>query len=534
MSTPQAVRVRQESTPTGGVFSSEEGREFLQKRIAAYARICALISSTFLVSNWLIGVFGGAGPVPAGYTLATWQIVHLLATAVLAAVWLAARGRALPLSTLRLLEGSGTILTGSLFALMILSMPFVFRPDMVALLALMALLLYRSAMVPSEARRTAIVAALSMVAVPFFTYALFVRTEEPVVARLFTFYAALWSFGTVLIATVTASVIYGLQRSFSEARRLGQYTLLEKIGQGGMGAVYRAQHALLRRPTAIKLLPPELAGDVNWKRFEREVQMTALLTSPHTVSIYDFGRTPDGVFYYAMEYLDGIDLETLVVKEGPLPPGRVVHILVQVCSALHEAHEAGLLHRDIKPANMILCERGGTHDFVKVVDFGLVREIRPKAATTLTSENSVQGTPHYMAPEAIKSDGVVRVPSDIYSLAATAYYLLTAQTVFDGAPIVVFSHHLDTAPEPPSSRLDRPLPPRLEAAVLAGLSKDPSQRPQSARELAAILAACDDVEPWTQADAEAWWNGHIGSLHRRATRPVPGRQAVDIDLAERE
>ena len=183
-----------------------------------------------------------------------------------------------------------------------------------------------------------------------------------------------------------------------EARRLGPYTLVEKIGEGGMGAVYRASHALLRRPTAIKILPPQRAGEMDLARFEREVQMTSQLTSPHTVSVYDYGRTPDGLFYYAMEFLDGIDLEELVRRDGPMPPGRVVHVLRQVCEALGEAHRAGLIHRDVKPANILLCERGGRFDVAKVVDFGLVKSVSG-SDPGVTLENTVPGTPHYMAPE---------------------------------------------------------------------------------------------------------------------------------------
>jgi eukaryotic-like serine/threonine-protein kinase len=518
------------SRSTGGVFASEEGRAFLQNRIAAFARIAAAISTAFFISNWLIGALGGAGPIPAGPGLSSWQVVHLLGTGSLGAVWLAARGAPLKLEILRLLEGSGTVLTCGIFCLLVLYMPPVFRPDMVALLALMVLLLYRSAMIPSEALRTGLVALLSVAPVPFFTYALFARVEEPAVAKLFTLYAALWSGAAILVATATSAVIYGLQQSVSRTKRLGQYTLVEKIGEGNIGAVYRAEHALLRRPTAIKVLLPDRAGGMNWKRFEREVQMTALLTSEHTVSIYDYGRTPDGVFYYAMEYLDGIDLEALIVKEGPLPPGRVVYILGQVCAALEEAHTSGLIHRDIKPANLILCARGGRHDFVKVVDFGLAREMKSASSSALTSENAVWGTPHYMSPEAIRS-AEVGAASDVYALAATAYFLLAARPVFDGSPVVVFSHHLETAPEPPSVRLGRPLPKQLETVLLRALEKDAARRPRTAKEFAQLLDACSDVKPWTEADAAAWWRERAAAIRRQPTEPLRG--ALRVDLAER-
>jgi serine/threonine-protein kinase len=199
-----------------------------------------------------------------------------------------------------------------------------------------------------------------------------------------------------------SNVTFHLRRSVARARRLGQYTLLEKIGQGGMGVVYRAEHQLLRRPTAIKLLPPNTAGEENLRRFEREAQLTARLANPHTVSIFDFGRTPEGAFYYVMEYLEGIDLDRLVREGGALPPGRAVHILRQVGEALTEAHGVGLIHRDIKPANILVSERGGLSDFAKVVDFGLVKDM--DAADGLSREGLVVGTPpHYLAPEAIRT-----------------------------------------------------------------------------------------------------------------------------------
>jgi serine/threonine-protein kinase len=313
-------------------------------------------------------------------------------------------------------------------------------------------------------------------------------------------------------------VIYGLRQEVRESRRLGQYTLEEKIGEGGMGIVYRARHAMLRRPTAIKLLPPEKAGDENILRFEREVQLTAGLSHPNTVAIFDYGRTADGIFYYAMEYLDGINLEQLVKLEGPLPPARVVHILRQVGGSLAEAHEVGLVHRDVKPANIILCERGGMADVAKVVDFGLVKRFhadQTDATTALTRESTIVGTPLYIAPECFSGDGHVDARSDLYALGAVAYMLLTGTPVFSAGTVVeICAHHLHTPPVPPSERLGACVPPDLERLVLRCLAKAPADRPQSARALLQELEGAA-IGGWTGADAANWW-----VQHRRLDPPV--------------
>jgi serine/threonine-protein kinase len=299
-------------------------------------------------------------------------------------------------------------------------------------------------------------------------------------------------------------VIYGLRREVRHARRLGQYTLEEKLGEGGMGVVYRARHALLRRPTAVKLLKGDRLGEASLLRFEREVQLTASLSHPNTVSIYDFGHTPEGTFYYAMEYLEGLSLEQLVSHDGAQPPGRVVHVLRQVLAALGEAHGVGLVHRDVKPANVILCERGGLSDVAKVVDFGLVKDL--DAADGLSRDGLLVGTPHYLAPEAIRSqDADAR--ADLYSVGAVAYFLLTGKHVFEGRTIVeICGHHLHTAPEPPSQRLGQPVPPDLERWVLSCLEKDPARRPRTADEAAEALDSCG-AEPWTREHARSWWVG---------------------------
>lgn len=287
--------------------------------------------------------------------------------------------------------------------------------------------------------------------------------------------------------------------------RLGQYQLHEKIGEGAMGTVWRAQHAMLRRPTAIKLIRGQEADEEDLTRFEREVRLTSRLTHPNTVAIFDFGRTPGGVFYYAMEYLPGITLQELVEREGPQPEGRVIHILRQVCASLAEAHDAGLIHRDVKPANVMLCQRGGLHDVVKVLDFGLVKEDRD-TGSGLTQRGTILGTPHYMSPEAVTNPDEVDGRADLYSVAALGYFLLTGTTVFaDGPPMKVCFRHVTQPPEPPSKRLGRDLSPDLESVVLRGLQKEVEDRFENARALAEALQQCDAATDWGEPQAARWW-----------------------------
>jgi serine/threonine-protein kinase len=336
-----------------------------------------------------------------------------------------------------------------------------------------------------------------------------------------------WSTFTALLATLISSVTFQLRRSVARARRLGQYTLLDKLGEGGMGVVYRAEHEMLRRPTAIKLLPAHAADEEGLRRFEREAQRTARLTNPHTISVYDYGRTPEGAFYYVMEYLDGMDLERLVSETGPMPPGRVVLVLRQVAEALAEAHGVGLIHRDIKPANIVLSDRGGIPDFAKVLDYGLVKDVRSsEAGARLTRENVIAGTPQYLAPEAIR-DGTTTDPrSDLYALGAVAYWLLTGTPVFDGRPMEVITKHLNEPPEPPSQRLGKPIPEPLESLVLQLLEKDPDQRPESADWLGARLATLESeksIEPWTPENARAWWRNRPRPSSSPTPRALPSR-----------
>jgi serine/threonine protein kinase len=315
--------------------------------------------------------------------------------------------------------------------------------------------------------------------------------------------------------------IYRLSRQVSEAKQLGQYTLEEKIGAGAMGTVYRASHAMLRRPTAIKLLAPDDVTEETLGRFEREVQLTAQLTHPNTVAVYDYGRTPDGIFYYAMEYLDGIDLERLVAEQGPLPPALVVHLLRQVCGSLAEAHKVGLIHRDIKPANLMVCARIGMPDMVKVLDFGLAKDVQQVDQPELSLVGQIVGTPHYISPEALRDSAAIDARADLYAVGAVGYWLLCGKTVFTGGSVPeIINHHLATAPEPPSKRLRRALPAQLEALVMRCLEKEPDDRFADAEQVLAALNALEDVEPWTADVSESWWSG----------RPLPDRKGQEDDM----
>jgi eukaryotic-like serine/threonine-protein kinase len=474
-------------------------REFFAERLALFGKIACLASSGFIVMRLAINEFTKRDLFDG------FLVFHIAATAILFLIWILAGSRSLSERGLRRLEAAGTIGAAAAYALMGWSMPLPWRPDQLVLLILNAVLLGRAAFVPSDPRRTAWISAASVVPIVVVTFLLFRdSTGRDLTVGAVVTQTTLWATFTVFLATLTSDITFHLRRSVARARRLGQYTLLEKIGHGGMGVVYRAEHEMLRRPTAIKLLPPHSAGEQGLRRFEREAQMTARLTNPHTISVYDYGRTPEGAFYYVMEYLDGVDLERLVRETGPLPPGRVVHVLRQVCESLAEAHGVGLVHRDVKPANILLSDRGGIPDFAKVLDFGLVKDVTG-SDSRLTREDVVAGTPQYLAPETIRDGSSSDPRSDLYALGAVAYYLLTGTPVFEGRPVEVIQRHLQTSPAAPSARLGRPLPPKLERLVLDCLEKDPSRRPESARAVIDRLDDCDDVAPWDDEAARRWW-----------------------------
>ena len=329
------------------------------------------------------------------------------------------------------------------------------------------------------------------------------------------------SIACAFVAMVPSRVLQRIGRRLREAQELGSYHLVEQLGTGGMGEVWRARHQLLAREAAIKLVRPELLGARGeaetravLRRFEREAQATAMLSSPHTIQVFDFGVTQDGAFYYVMELLTGRDLESLVREFGPLPASRAIYLLRQVAHSLADAHARGLVHRDIKPANIYVCRMGLEYDFAKVLDFGLVKVKQSRNTDTLsTIEHTTTGTPAYMAPETILGDAEVDRRADVYALGCVAYFLLTGQLVFEAdTSMKVLMHHLNTAPVPPSQRTELPIPRELDELVLACLQKDPARRPQNAGELFRMAYNCRACEGWDTEAAAAWWQVHLPEL----------------------
>jgi serine/threonine-protein kinase len=347
-------------------------------------------------------------------------------------------------------------------------------------------------------------------------------TSAPASAvAVFVLYSATHAAAAAAIAIFGAYRIQTLQRAVSETRKLGPYRLLRRLGSGGMGEVYLAEHALLRRPCALKLIRSEQGGDAHsLSRFEREVQAMATLTHPNTVRVYDYGLAADGTFYYAMEYLPGLSLQELVKRHGPLPAGRAVYLLRQLCGALGEAHAIGLVHRDIKPANVLACQTGGMHDVAKLLDFGLVRVHRlNEDSNTLTGIGTIAGTPAFMSPEQAAGVSEVDERSDIYSIGAVAYFLLTGRPPFVRATSVetMAAHLNETAALPSDRQLD--VPADVEAIVLTCLQKDPARRFADVASIDEALARTACAAGWSNQAAEDWWHKNANAQ----PTPTPGR-----------
>ena len=349
----------------------------------------------------------------------------------------------------------------------------------------------------------------------------------------------IWIFVPPLLASALAlypaTWIHKIDKVIEEVRELGAYHLQEMIGQGGMGEVWTATHRLLARPAAIKLIRTDglnlKNNETALARFEREARITAALHSPHTVRLYDFGRTEDGAFYYVMELLDGIDLERLVHRYGPLPPARVVHLLHQACHSLAEAHAAGLVHRDIKPANMVTCRSGLEYDYLKILDFGLVRAIAQdnEDNVRLTAAGVAAGTPAYIAPEIARGHGGAP-KSDLYALGCVGYWLLTGTLVFEGnSPMSLMLKHIEETPASPSTRTSQEIAPKLESLILECLAKDPARRPASAAVMRTRLASIATDNPWTAKEAKAWWEEVGPNPPVQAANPAQVHPDIDAD-----
>jgi len=318
---------------------------------------------------------------------------------------------------------------------------------------------------------------------------------------------------SAVLILVSSVAVQFLRRRVEQVRQLGQYTLERKLGEGGMGEVYLARHALLRRPTAVKFIRAGQVSEQNLARFEREVQLTSELTSPHTIEIYDFGCSEDGVFYYVMEYLPGLDLGDLLELQGAVPVGRAVFILKQLCSSLAEAHARGLIHRDIKPPNVILTERGGRFDFVKVLDFGLVKDVSNPEAGDITRVQELAGTPPYIAPERIRDPECQDPRSDLFSVGVIAFNLLTGRQPFEGGTAMEMAYHVVNTPAPRvSERSEQAITPQIDQLVADCLATDPEKRPANAEAIIARLDALELAEPWDQQAARHWWAANAKRL----------------------
>jgi hypothetical protein len=512
----------------GAGLDTHAGATFVQDRLRMLGMTVFLLSFGFYVVINGLFIAGGVPPWP----LLTMQhnVMHLIASSVMGVVWLVTRLRPWPMRTLGAIDAASIILAGSMLALM--AAKPIPDPLMAGVMALSVTLLARAVLVPSTARRTLVLSVLA--AVPLQVTALVFHSggADPgaptadflrVVPSVSTF---LWLVIALTLSTVASRTIYGLRRQVKEAAEIGQYTLVDKIGSGGMGEIWRARHRMLIRPAAVKLVRPDAIGpaerELLLRRFEREAHATAGLKSPHTVQLYDFGVTDDGTLYYVMELLDGMDLDAMIDRFGAMPAERAIHLLHQIAASLDDAHQNGLVHRDIKPANIVVSRLGAAWDFVKVLDFGLVKLEGARASDAnirLTADGSASGTPAFMAPEIALGEQGTDHRVDIYSVGCVAYWLVTGKLLFDGPSAVkVMLAHAHTPPPPPSSRTELPIPPELEALILECLEKDPAKRPASAEVLQARLQAIPIGTPWTRERAERWWSMH--APHAASARPV--------------
>jgi eukaryotic-like serine/threonine-protein kinase len=529
---PAAPFVRDRTLEVDGpssVTDTEEGRAFLQRRLSIFGLCLFALAGTSWVALAIAYLVLSSKGLEHSGPFSPSGLLHLADALLPGALWLATRTGKRDGGLLQILDVVVTLGLIAIWAALGTTAPGAKSGGSIALLAFITGTLARAIVVPSMAKRTLLIGLLGgAVVIGIAVW----RSFEDRAALVSVIPTTCWTASAVTLATIASHTIFGLRREVRQARVLGQYTLESKIAEGGMGVVWRASHALLRRPTAVKLLAPHRAGDQAIRRFEREVQLTSRLTHPNSVAIYDYGRTRDGIFYYAMELLEGTDLDRLVTEHGPQPPERVVHVLTQVCGALAEAHDLGLVHRDVKPANVLLSPRKNEHEVAKIVDFGLVKSVELDSKNSAVSAiNTITGTPLFMAPEAIQAPESVDGRSDLYALGAVAWFLLVGRPPFEGDSVVeVCARHLHDKPERPSIALGSPIPKPLEDIVLACLEKRPSSRPADARTLRSLLEACK-VPAWTVQQAAEFWQNRGSGESVRAPSLTP--RTMELDIAAR-
>jgi hypothetical protein len=511
------------------IIDTEDPRSALQGRLAAYSKMmfwsfCALLALLLA----LYRIYPDYKPPQMDHV----YVGSAVMLTSLAAVWrlVLVRRPDLSVAWLNRIDLIYALGIGWSFALSAMLQPHLTSAAFTSMIFACFAVFSRALVVPSTALRTGWVSSLALLPLVVTGVELALTTWEELPGPAFVTGAVLIASVCVLLSITGSRTVYGLRRQVSEAMQLGKYTLDRRIGEGGMGAVYVAHHVLLRRETAVKLLLPDKVGADNLDRFEREVQHMSTLTHPNTVAVFDYGRS-DGTLYYAMEYLGGgINISQLVKRFGPQPGGRVAGILVQVCGALQEAHSKGFIHRDVTPANIILCERGGMPDVVKVVDFGLVKEITSGAGPTSAQ---VLGTPGYIAPEQVIDPSRIGPSWDLYAVGAVGYFLLTGRTVFQGNTAAhVIAQHISETPKRPSEVAAVHIAAEVEDVIMACLAKAPQDRPQSASALAALLRGLPvaAVADWSDAEAAAWWEKYQAQPVEAA--PAQTR-TITVDLDHR-
>jgi eukaryotic-like serine/threonine-protein kinase len=519
---------RRPSTPIRTSVSSRPGGQTLPSDVVG--QTCRRVGIVGLVfaSLWALTIFMNTLVAPwlgeMAFLQAIWPFPGLLVAAVgiASSVLMTVLARRLSGKPILLDVGSGYLVLQCLLVSILgqwAPVPITPRVSWVCIP-----ILFYPAIVPNTPRKTLVTSLLAASMEPLALGLSALRGVEVNTSLFYLLWDFLPNYICAFLVVIPVKIIHSLGQQVKRARELGSYRLEEPLGKGGMGEVFRATHQMLARPAAVKLIRPEVLGSssasaarVIVERFRREAEAAASLRSPHTISLYDFGVAQDGTFFLVMEMLDGLDLETLVERYGPVPPERAVHLLRQACESLEEAHTRKLVHRDIKPSNIFTCRMGLAVDFVKVLDFGLVKAIgeQSREATLLTAPDSTTGTPAFIAPEMVRGDGPVDHRVDIYTLGCVGYWLLTGRLVFEAASAIqVMYQHANAKPVPPSQRSELEISPELDNVILACLAKLPNERPQTAGEVSRRLAAAVSGDGWTDERAHRWWELH---------HPEPGK-----------